>query len=164
MANGVVHWYSLSRTIAVYDPEGGDQRIQLITLPHSCCDDREKGYNYAITRSVDDDVLWLAVLHKHKRTLMFYMLPKEGGYKRQVKICRKEWVLMDDVSVSSILSISKLMKCKGGFIACENYVHLRVIDTGIGGRGCSATTGECVPLQCAEAKHGQARLLGPLQP
>lgn len=113
VANGVVHWYTESRDIAVYDPEDRDNHVQLIKVPTQR---KDKNLKYAFTRtSADDDVLWLAI--QRRKSLLFYMLPKEsGGYKRKVDIDSTEWVLMHDVS---IVAISKLMK--RGLIACESF-------------------------------------------
>lgn len=85
MVNIIVHWYTESGDIAVYNPIRSITHIQLIRVSYFL---KDKNICYVITRGYDN-MLWLAVLRSNN--LLLFKLPKELDYERPVNINSKEW-------------------------------------------------------------------------
>ncbi|KAL3839285.1 hypothetical protein ACJIZ3_023876 [Penstemon smallii] len=100
VCNGVVHW-SGRRSIALYDLNGGEDRLQLIMLPFP---DSDTYYNSTIIRPEHDDVIWFSVTDVYQG-MQFWRLPKnkDGSYRRSTIIPANEWILMHTITSASLL-------------------------------------------------------------
>ncbi|KAL3833679.1 hypothetical protein ACJIZ3_008415 [Penstemon smallii] len=100
VCNGVVHWTGYS-AIALYDPNDGENHLQLIMLPSITYFGNHK--DAKITRSERDDVLWYGNIDKNK-TMQFWMPPKnkDGSYRRSTTIPAREWSLMHTITNDSL--------------------------------------------------------------
>lgn len=102
--NGIIYWYTVSSSIAVYDTrtfidDDTRKHLQLIELPGK----REVTVEYNTVRSSSspDDALWLCANIQHLKEIKMWMLPYdqyERYKKRSTTIPRTEWILMHNIS------------------------------------------------------------------